>query len=107
MDADTLTTAYSASSHGVAVAVIDGEAYGPADMTPNGEAAAAVLLRLGRSFLGQAPARPWVDDRAENLAAILREIWDRRASVSERGNGYEVALDGDLCERIRRALGEA
>jgi hypothetical protein len=106
IDTLTLTTAHAASSYGVPVAVIDGEAYEPADVTPNGQPVTSILLGLGRAFLDQAPARPWVDDRAEELAAILREVWERRASVSERGGGYKVALDGELCERIRRALRE-
>jgi hypothetical protein len=45
-------------------------------------------------------------DRAAELEAILREVWDRRASVDELGRGYDVHLDGDLCARIRRALDE-
>lgn len=46
-----------------------------------------------------------LNDPAE-LAALLRDIWERRASVDELGRGYDVHLDSALCERIRRALGE-
>jgi len=34
IDALTLTTAHSSSSYGVPVLVIEGEVYGPGDMTP-------------------------------------------------------------------------
>ncbi len=40
------------------------------------------------------------------LLSILRDIWDRRASTNEAGNGYTVVLDSDLCNRIRQVLGE-
>lgn len=36
IDTVTLTTAHSASSYGIPVLVIDGEVYGPGDMTPAG-----------------------------------------------------------------------
>jgi hypothetical protein len=42
----------------------------------------------------------------DELLSIIRDIWNRRASTSETGDGYEVVLTGDLCERIRQALGE-
>lgn len=36
--------------------------------------------------------------------SVLREIWDRRASVDEHRRGYDVHLDSELCERIRGVL---
>lgn len=62
-------------------------------------------LGLTGQVLTRTPAAPAGPTAAE-LAALLRDIWERRASVTEQGGGYEVALDGALCERIRRALGE-
>jgi hypothetical protein len=47
-----LTTEHAASSYGVPVLVIEGEAYGPADMTPEGTTAEEAVLRLTRAFLG-------------------------------------------------------
>lgn len=43
VDTLTLTTAHAASSYGVPVLVIDGEAYGPADMTPAGMTGAELV----------------------------------------------------------------
>lgn len=36
--------------------------------------------------------------------SVLREVWDRRASVDELGRGYDVHLDAELAERIRVVL---
>ena len=49
----TLTTAHAASSYGVPVLVIDGQAYGPADMTPAGITAADLVQKWARRFAGQ------------------------------------------------------
>jgi hypothetical protein len=37
------------------------------------------------------------------LRQLLTDIWQRRASVNERG-ALEVYLDADLCARIKEAL---
>ena len=42
----------------------------------------------------------------DELLSIIRDIWERRATVHEADDGYEVVLDGDLCNRIHQALGE-
>ena len=44
-------------------------------------------------------------DRDE-LLSILQDIWERRASTSEAGNGYTVVLTNELCDRIRQVLGD-
>jgi hypothetical protein len=43
--------------------------------------------------------------RAER--ALLADIWARRATASETGDGYMVTLDAELCARIRAALEDA
>jgi hypothetical protein len=53
VDSLTLTTAHAASSYGRPVLVIDGEAYGPADMTPAGMTAAALLGIWFADFVGE------------------------------------------------------
>lgn len=134
-DSLTLTTAHAASSYGVPVLVIDGEVYGPGDMTPAGVTGAELVTTWARRFANLGKAEKAADlllnfrtvtalrdveafiraklaelgqpDRASELEAILRAVWEQRASVSEHGAGYEVHLDGDLCAAIRAALGEA
>lgn len=44
--------------------------------------------------------------RLELLQAALAAVWERRATVDERGLGYDVHLDSALCAQIRVALGE-
>lgn len=63
-------------------------------------------LGMTGNVLTRRPAAKNGPDRAAELEAILRDLWTRRASVDELGRGYAVHIDGDLCERIRRALGE-
>jgi len=57
-----LTTSDPASSYGLPVLVIDGQTYGPADMTPSGPAADVVITHgaelapsMVRRFLSQLP----------------------------------------------------
>jgi hypothetical protein len=51
-----LTTEHAASSYGVPVAVIDGQAYGPADVVPETDRTAAELVReLAQRFLDADP----------------------------------------------------
>lgn len=53
LDTLTLTTAHAASSYGRPVLVIDGEAYGPADLTPAGVTAAELVTEWAQRFIGQ------------------------------------------------------
>ena len=53
LESITLTTAHAASSYGRPVLVIDGQAYGPADMTPAGIIAADLVREVARRFAGQ------------------------------------------------------
>lgn len=46
----TLTTAHSASSYGRPVLVIDGDAYGPADLVPSGITAADLVRQWAARF---------------------------------------------------------
>ena len=52
MDTIILTTNHSASSYGAPVMVIDGQAYGPGDLTPGGVIAAELLRQWAARFLG-------------------------------------------------------
>lgn len=54
IDTVTLTTAHAASSYGRPVLVIDGEAYGPADMTPAGVTGSELVLEWAYRFKRQA-----------------------------------------------------
>lgn len=78
---------------------------GNPDASTGGKARAARLTPERRRAIA---AAGWAAIHAERAAALalLADIWARRASVSERGAGYAVLLDADLCERIRAALGE-
>lgn len=51
-DTLTLTTAHAASSYGKPVLLLDGEAYGPADMTPAGMTGAELLATWAARFYG-------------------------------------------------------
>ena len=53
LESITLTTAHAASSYGRPVLVIDGQAYGPADMTPAGIIAADLVREWAARFAGQ------------------------------------------------------
>jgi hypothetical protein len=59
LDTLTLTTAHAASSYGVPVLVIEGEVYGPDDLTPAGVTAAELLCQWSERFTG-----PYWPDRA-------------------------------------------
>lgn len=52
----TLTTAHAASSYGRPVLILEGEAYGPADMTPAGMSAAELAAAWVTRFLAPLPA---------------------------------------------------
>lgn len=52
IDALTLSTAHSASSYGIPVLVIDGEVYGPGDMTPAGMTGAELVQAWTARFCG-------------------------------------------------------
>ena len=52
LDTLTLTTAHAASSYGRPVLVIEGEAYGPADMTPAGVTGAELVNAWAARFCG-------------------------------------------------------
>jgi hypothetical protein len=65
IDALTLTTAHSSSSYGAPVLVIEGEAYGPADMTPAGVIGAELALTWAARFTGP---------RYGDYAAVLSQL---------------------------------
>lgn len=69
LDTITLTTAHAASSYGRPVLVIDGEAYGPADMTPAGV--------IGAELVGQWAASFTSTRDPEARSAHLREALER------------------------------
>lgn len=54
LDTVTLTTNHAASSYGRPVLVIEGEAYGPADMTPAGVTGAELVATWAERFYGPA-----------------------------------------------------
>jgi hypothetical protein len=65
IDTLTLTTAHAASSYGAPVLVIEGEAYGPADMTPAGVTGAELALTWAARFTGP---------RYGDYAAVLSQL---------------------------------
>lgn len=73
-DTLTLTTAHAASSYGVPVLVIDGQAYGPGDMTPAGVTAAELLRQFYGRFMQFEYDAPVVE-HARILEALLRDLW--------------------------------
>jgi len=73
IDTLTLTTAHAASSYGRPVAVIDGEAYGPADQLPNGQTAAEVVRDLTARFVVLTVGS--AGKREAELELILRDLW--------------------------------
>jgi len=52
IDTLTLTTAHAASSYSVPVLILDGQAYGPADMTPAGVTGAELVNAWAARFCG-------------------------------------------------------
>ena len=50
----TLSTAHAASSYGRPVLLIEGAAYGPADMTPAGVTGAQLVMEWAGRFAGYA-----------------------------------------------------
>jgi len=76
IDTLTLTTAHAASSYGVPVLVIEGDAYGPADMTPAGMTGAALVRQFcGRFLQFEIPDTTAEADRAAELGALLLDLW--------------------------------
>jgi len=91
IDSITLTT-----HHGAPVAVINGLAYGPADMTPAGVIGSELVGQWAARFAGQ--GQP---DRAE-APAILRDLWDN-ARIDWAGHGV-IHLSPAMTERLRAAV---
>jgi len=88
-DTLTLTTAHAASSYGVPVLVIEGAAYGPADMTPAGVTGAELVTAWAARFAGQGQA-----DRAPDGAAILSQV----AGLTQPDRALLLGILGRLIE---------
>lgn len=91
----TLTTAHAASSYGRPVLVIDGEAYGPADMTPEGEPAAHIVTEWAARFIATLPA--------EVRELLLRSDYEE-AAIKSRGGADLGALAPAMLGQLRRLL---
>ena len=90
-DTIILTTTHAASSYGVPVLVIDGEAYGPADMTPAGIIAADLVQEWAARFEEpHNPGRRLEDDEAR-LEAQGYEDW-LRTDPGRRLDDHEARL---------------
>lgn len=92
-DTIILTTTHAASSYGVPVLVIDGEAYGPADMTPAGIIAADVVQEWAARFEEPHNQGRRLEDDEARLEAQGYEDW-LRTDPRRRLDDHE--------ERLRR-----
>jgi hypothetical protein len=95
LDSITLTTAHAASSYGRPVLVIDGEAYGPADLTPTGQPAAHIVTEWTARFI--APLPPEVRE------LLLRSDYEE-AAIKSRGGADLGALAPAMLAQLRRLL---
>jgi hypothetical protein len=80
IDTLTLTTARAESSYGVPVLVIEGEAYGPADMTPAGVTGAELVTAWAARFCG-----PDWQDTTTNPYLLSGAELDRAIGRATRG----------------------
>lgn len=85
IDTLTLTTAHAASSYGRPVLVIEGEAYGPADLTPAGVTGAELVNAWAARFAGQG---------LQDGAAILSQL----AGLTAPDRALLLGILGRLCE---------
>ena len=95
LESITLTVAHAASSYGRPVLVIDGEAYGPADMTPAGQPAAHIVTDWAARFIATLPA--------EVRELLLRQDYEEAAILS-RGGADLGALAPAMLGQLRRLL---
>jgi hypothetical protein len=102
IDTLTLTTAHAASSYGRPVAVIEGAAYGPEDMTPAGVTGAELVTTWAAHFL--APLTPQHETAFDGLHAIMAKL--RRLSPDERVSVLN-AFDNILGAILWRAPAES
>lgn len=107
LESITLTVAHAASSYGRPVLVIDGQAYGPADMTPAGLTGAELVATWTERFYGPAwgsylrrRSGETTPDRAE-APAIIRDLWDN-TRTDWSGNGV-IHLSPAMTDRLRAA----
>lgn len=97
LDALTLTTAHAASSYGRPVLVIEGEAYGPGDMTPAGVTGVELVNDWAARFIGQAAGG--------DLRGLLRDLW-AGAMIGKDGAGF-VQVSPTITGRVVAALRES
>lgn len=95
LESITLTVAHAASSYGHPVLVIDGEAYGPADMTPAGQPAAHIVTEWAARFIATLPA--------EVRELLLRGDYEE-AAINSRGGADLGALAPAMLAQLRRLL---
>jgi len=98
LDTLTLTTAHAASSYGRPVLMIEGQAYGPADMTPAGVTGAALVNAWAGRFAGQ--EQP---GRAAEMEAALRALW-RGAMIGTKDGAGFVKVAPDVTRQVIAAL---
>lgn len=74
----TLTTAHAASSHGQPVLLINGEPYGPMDLTPDGTPAAMLVTDWAARFIRplepEARAAVWRSAGADPVGALAPDM---------------------------------
>lgn len=87
LDTITLTTVHAASNYGKPVLVIDGMAYGPADMTPAGITAAELARAWVERFEAQRQIVRVTTPLSQDLADGLQEMADQYTN----GNRSEMA----------------
>jgi hypothetical protein len=100
VDTLTLTTDHAASSYGRPVAVIDGEAYGPADQLPNGQTAAEVVRDMTARFVVLTVGG--AAKREAELETVLRDLW-AGAFIGDDGAGF-VNVSPEVTARVVAAL---
>lgn len=98
VDTVTLTTTHAASSYGMPVLVIEGQAYGPADMTPAGVTGAELVTTWAVLFAGYGRT----ETRMIELEAILRDLW-AGAMIGTDGAGF-VKVSPEVTARVVAAL---
>lgn len=63
---------------------------------------AKVITYIGAEDESRANALLFAASKA--MLNALKQVWERRSSVSEKGYGYVVFIDRDLCNAIEEAL---
>ncbi len=91
----TLTTAHAASSYKQPVLLIDGQPFGPADLTPDGTPAAIAVTDLAAAFIHplapEARAAVWRSAGADPVGALAPQMLDLLLQMLELYDGKRLA----------------